>query len=163
MFYERKIGVSSAVVGIVGMCITTGHDARRRLLHVIGEEAAVRPGVGQQALFIQRLGVVKGLLGGEAEKSVGLPLQSGEVVELGRLFGFLLPLDGSADGSRSPAGRLDTLRLGGVRSGAGGSPEISSLICSPWPEFSFSSAIYIPPSNFVVLHKFLSHFALSTQ
>ena len=92
----------------------TGHDARRRLLHVVGEEAAVRPGIGQQALFIQRLGVVKGLLGGEAEKPVGLPLQGGEVVELGRLFGFLLPLDGSADGPRSPAGRLDALRLGGV-------------------------------------------------
>ncbi len=92
----------------------TGHDARRCLLHVVGKEAAVRPGVGQQALFIQRLGVVKGLLGGEAEKPVGLPLQGGEVVELGRLFGFLLPLDGSADGPRSHAGRLDALRLGRV-------------------------------------------------
>ena len=91
-----------------------GHDARRRLLHVVGEKAAVRPGIGQQALFIQRLGVVKGLLGGEAEKPVGLPLQGGEVVQLGRLFGFLLPLDGSTNGLRSPAGRLDALRLGGV-------------------------------------------------
>ena len=50
----------------------TGHNARRRLLHVVGEEAAVRPGIGQQALFIQRLGVVKGLLGGEAEKPGGV-------------------------------------------------------------------------------------------
>ena len=29
-----------------------GHDARRRLLHAVGEKAAVRPGIGQQTLFI---------------------------------------------------------------------------------------------------------------
>ena len=52
----------------------TGHDARRRLLHVVGEEAAVRPGIGQQTLFIERLGIVKGLFRREAEKPVGLPL-----------------------------------------------------------------------------------------
>ena len=60
------------------------------------------------------MGIVKGLLGREAKKPVGLPLQGGEVVQLGRLFRFLLPLDGSTNGLRSRTGRLDALRLGGV-------------------------------------------------
>lgn len=51
-----------------------GHDARRRLLHVVSEKAAICPGIGQQAFFIQRLGIVKGLLRRKTEKAVGLPL-----------------------------------------------------------------------------------------
>ena len=57
--------------------------------YVIREEAAVQ--VGQRALFIQCLSVVKGLFRREVEKTVGLPLQGGEVVQFGHLFSFPLP------------------------------------------------------------------------
>ena len=69
------------------------------LAHVLGQILAVRAGIGQQFLFVKLLGVVKGLLCRETEQAVCLPLQGGQVIELGRLFCLFLPLDRSTDGN----------------------------------------------------------------
>ena len=61
------------------------------LRHIAGQIPAVRAGIGQQLLFIERLGVVQGLLGRVAEHPVCLPLQGGQVVQFGRLFCLFVP------------------------------------------------------------------------
>ncbi len=57
-------------------------NARCGIAHVVGEEAAVRPRISQQLLFIKGLCKVKGLLRGVAENAVRFPLQRGKVKEL---------------------------------------------------------------------------------
>ena len=69
------------------------------LAHILGQILAVGAGIGQQFLFVKLLGIIKGLLGGETEQTVCLPLQGGQVIELGRLFCLFLPLDRSTDGN----------------------------------------------------------------
>ena len=61
------------------------------LRHVASQIPAVRAGIGQQLLFIKRLGVVQGLLGRVAEQPVCLSLQGGQVIQLGRLLRLFLP------------------------------------------------------------------------
>ena len=69
-----------------------GHKLRHRGFHIVGEEAAVRAGIGAELLFIESLQVVKRLLGGVAEAAVGLPLERGQVVEPGRVLRFFRAL-----------------------------------------------------------------------
>ena len=69
------------------------------LAHILGQILTVRAGIGQQFLLVKLLGVIKGLLCRKSEQAVCLPLQSGQVIELGRLFCLFLPLDRSTDGS----------------------------------------------------------------
>ena len=68
------------------------------LRHVARQIPAVRPGIGQQLLFVERLGVVQGLLGRVTEYPVYLPLQGGQVVQLGWLFRLFLPYQGYTHG-----------------------------------------------------------------
>ena len=75
------------------------HKMLYRLAHILGQILAVGAGIGQQFLFVKLLGVIKGLLCRETEQTVCLPLQSGQVIEFGRLFCLFLPLDRSTDGS----------------------------------------------------------------
>ena len=63
-------------------------------LHILRQIAAVRAGVGGKTLFIQRLGVVQGLLGSVAQQPVGVALERGQVVKLGRVFCFLSGFQG---------------------------------------------------------------------
>ena len=49
-------------------------DEAGRFRHVGGQIPAVRPGIGQQLLFIETLGIVKRLLCRVPENAVGLPL-----------------------------------------------------------------------------------------
>ena len=79
------------------------------LRHVAGQIPAVRAGIGQQLLFIERLGVVQGLLGRVAEHPVCLPLQGGQVVQLGRLLRLFLPHQGYTHGPLPVAGVSDGL------------------------------------------------------
>ena len=76
-----------------------------RLRHILGEIIAVGAGIGQEALFIQALCIVKGLLGGKAVNAVGFPLQRSEVKELRRQRGFLLFFERNANGLRRFASR----------------------------------------------------------
>ena len=76
-----------------------------------GQIPAVRAGIGQQLLFIERLGVVQGLLGRVAEYPVCLPLQGGQVVQLGRLLRLFLPHQGYTHGLLSVAGVPDGLGI----------------------------------------------------
>ena len=69
------------------------------LAHILGQILAVGAGIGQQFLFVKLLGIIKGLLCRETEQAVCLPLQGGQVIELGRLFCLFLPLDRSTDGN----------------------------------------------------------------
>ena len=68
-----------------------GHKAFCRWQHIIGQILAVGAGIGQQLLFIELLGIVKGLLGGKSKQTVCLPLQGGEVIEARRLLRLFLP------------------------------------------------------------------------
>ena len=68
---------------------------RDRFRHVGGQIPAVRAGIGQQLLFIEALGVVKGLLRRVSEQAVCLTLQGGKIIELWRLFLLLLLRDRS--------------------------------------------------------------------
>ena len=81
-------------------------DTGSRLRHVGGQVPAVRPGIGQQLLFIQALGVVQGLLCRVAKHPVCLPLQSRQVVEFRGLFFFLFTGSGGADRRVPRARRL---------------------------------------------------------
>ena len=83
-----------------------GHNAFCCGLHIVGKVLAVGAGIGQQLLFIELLGIVKGLLGGKSKQTVGFPLQGGEVIEAGRLLRLFLPLHRYANGLRSRTGRL---------------------------------------------------------
>jgi len=67
---------------------------RGSLRHVNRQIPAVRAGIGQQLLFIERLCVVQGLFGRVAEHPVCLPLQGGQVVQFGRLLRLFLPHHG---------------------------------------------------------------------
>ena len=75
------------------------HKMLCRPAHVLGQILAVCAGIGQQFLFVKLLGVIKGLLCREIEQAVCLPLQGGQVIELGRLFCLFLPFDRSTNGS----------------------------------------------------------------
>ena len=86
-------------------------DRRSGLRHVGGQKPAVRPGIGQQLLLVEGLRVVQSLLRRVAERPVCLPLQGGQVVELGRRLFLLFTGDGSADRFRAGAGRPQGLRL----------------------------------------------------
>ena len=70
-----------------------------RPAHILGQILTVRAGIGQQFLFVKLLGVIKDLFCGETEQAVCLPLQGGQVIELGRLFCLFLPFDRSTNGS----------------------------------------------------------------
>ena len=85
---------------------SNGHKLRHRGFQIIGEEAAVRAGIGAELLFIERLQVVKRLLGGIAEAAVGFSLEGGQVVEQRRFLRFLRALH-----------RLDRDRLTGAGGG----------------------------------------------
>ena len=86
-------------------------DHRGGLRHIAGQIPAVRPGVGQQLLLVQRLCVVQGLLGRVTEHPVCLPLQGGQVVELGRRLFLFLMGDGGADHRSPGTGPPQVLRL----------------------------------------------------
>ena len=76
------------------LCRQVDH-AGSRFCHVGGQIPAVRAGIGQQLLFVEALGVIKGLLRRVSEQAVCLTLQGGKVIELWRLFLLLLLRDGS--------------------------------------------------------------------
>ena len=86
-------------------------DHRGGLRHINRQIPAVRPGIGQQLLLVQRLCVVQGLLGRVTEHPVCLPLQGGQVVELGRRLFLLLMGDGGAGCRCAGTGRPQGLRL----------------------------------------------------
>ena len=62
------------------------NDCRDTSKHIVGQIAAVRPGIGTQLLFIERLQIVQGLLGGIPQKPVGIPLQGSQVIECRGFF-----------------------------------------------------------------------------
>ena len=92
------------------LCCQMDHTGDR-FCHVGSQISAVRAGIGQQLLFIEALGVVKGLLRCVSEQAVCLPLQGGEIIELRRLFLLLLLCDGSTGGDRTLARRRCLFRL----------------------------------------------------
>ena len=81
------------------------------LRHVNRQIPAVRSGIGQQLLFIERLGAVQGLLGRVAKHPVCLPLQGGQVIQLGRLFRLFLPHHGCTHGPLPVTGVPDGLGI----------------------------------------------------
>ena len=85
-----------------------GHGCKLRHggFQIVGEEAAVRAGVGAELFLVEGLQVVKRLLCGIAEAAVGLPLERGQVVEPGRVLRFFRALH-----------RLDRDRLTGAGGG----------------------------------------------
>ena len=73
------------------------HDGRchiaqsgNTVFHVLRQIIGVGTGIGQKLLFVECLGVVQYLLGGVAIEPVPVTLEGSQVVELGRLGGFLL-------------------------------------------------------------------------
>ena len=94
--HQRK-EVAAAIKGRQ-LCRQVDH-AGRRFRHIGGQIPTVCAGIGQQLLFVEALGVVKGLLRRVSEQAVCLPLQGGEIIELRRLFLLLLFRDrGTGDG-----------------------------------------------------------------
>jgi len=65
---------------------------RQSLRHIRSQIAAIRAGIGAELLFIQILQIIKRLLGRISQQSVGVPLEGSQVIEGGRLLGFVLAL-----------------------------------------------------------------------
>ena len=74
-----------------------------RFRHIGGQIPTVCAGIGQQLLFVEALGVVKGLLRCVSKQAVCLPLQGGEIIELRRLFFLLFLRDRSTGDGRTLA------------------------------------------------------------
>ena len=68
------------------------HQHRQAVCHITGQIAAVSTGIGAELLFIQALQIVQGLLGRKSKQTVGISLQSSQVIEGRRLFGLFLAL-----------------------------------------------------------------------
>ena len=68
----------------------SGSIFRDGTFHIIGQITAVRPGIGTQLLFIERLQIIQGLLGGKAAEPVGFPLQSGQIIKRRGFFRVFL-------------------------------------------------------------------------
>ena len=77
--------------------------------HIRSQVTAVRPGIGAELLFIQVLQVIQGLLGGVSQQPVGVSLECSQVIEGGRLLGFVLALHLFHRSSRILAGRFQLL------------------------------------------------------
>ena len=95
----------------------TGHsgaEGGQALRHILRQIAAVRPGIGCQPLLIEGLEIVKGLLCGVVKEAVGLPLESGQIVEFRGPLGLVLLCDGLDHGGLAQAGgaQLFRVRLG---------------------------------------------------
>ena len=71
---------------------SNGHKLRHRGFQIVGEEAAVRAGIGAELFLVEDLQVVKRLLCGIAEAAIGLPLERGQVVEQRRVLRFFRAL-----------------------------------------------------------------------
>ena len=67
----------------------TQNDCRDTSQHIVRQIAAVRSGIGTQLLFIERLQIVQGLLGGVPQKPVGISLEGGQVIECRGFFFFI--------------------------------------------------------------------------
>ena len=75
----------TAVQDTICICRQGLHEAKlipqllcqslRAVAHFIRQISAVGTGIGDQLLLIKALGIVQGLLGGEAVIAVGIPLQ----------------------------------------------------------------------------------------
>ena len=85
--------------------------------HVGGQIPAVRAGIGQQLLFVEALGVVKGLLRRVSEQAVRFTLQGGKIIELRRLLLFLLLRDGSTGDGHTLAHSRCLFRLRRISEG----------------------------------------------
>ena len=66
------------------------HQSRKGSRHILRQKAAVRAGVGDEPFFVKTLGIIQGLLCRKSQKTVCIPLQCCKVIELRRVFGFLL-------------------------------------------------------------------------
>ncbi len=75
-------------------------QARQHGLHVLRQISAIGTWIGHQFLLIERLGVIQSLLCGEAENTVGVPLQARQIVEKRRTFCFFLSVHGFDHGFR---------------------------------------------------------------
>lgn len=87
------IGYHKLHQGIEAAALIKGRHLRRKVdhtgggfCHIKGKIAAVGTGIGQQFLFIEGLGVIKGLFCRVPENAVGLSLQGGKIVQLASLF-----------------------------------------------------------------------------
>ena len=88
-----------------------GCKLRHRGFQIVGEEAAVRAGIGAELLFIERLQIVQRLLGGIAQRAVGIPLEGGQVIEPGRFLRFLRALHRLGRDRLTGAGGGKSVRL----------------------------------------------------
>ena len=88
-----------------GECLGHGGTQHRQALrHILRQIPAVRPWVSCQPFFIEALEIIKGLLGGVVEQTVGFPLECSQVIELWRALGVLLPFHGPHNGGPAQAG-----------------------------------------------------------
>ena len=96
-------------------CFADGGGNGCKLRHggfqIIGEEAAVRAGIGAELLFIEGLQVIKRLLGGIAQRAVGIPLEGGQVIEPGRVLRFFRALHRPDRDQLTGAGGGEGVRL----------------------------------------------------
>ena len=79
--------------GIAGIFELPGNRAgqcRQHVPHILRQVSAVRPGISDQFLLIQVLGIIQGLLGRESQDPVGVALQARQIVEERRLFKLFL-------------------------------------------------------------------------
>ena len=112
------LGVVHHLGGVGGVFPGEAQHSRRHstqirnlFRHVRGQIAAVRPGIGRQLFLIKELNIVKGLLGGVVEQTVGLPLEGGQVIELRGVFGLFLSLHRPHNGAPAVTGYTQLIRV----------------------------------------------------
>ena len=73
-----------------GECVESQiYDVRQAVCYIVSQESAVGTGISDQFLFIEILRVVQSLLCRVAKHTVCISLQTGEVIERRRFFGFI--------------------------------------------------------------------------
>ena len=76
---------------IYGECVESQiYEIWQIVCHIVCQVSAVGSGISDQFLFIEILGVIQGLLCRIAQHTVGISLQTGQIIERRRLFTFLL-------------------------------------------------------------------------
>ena len=91
------------------------NETLQKIPCVMGEIPAVSAGIGNELFLIQSLRAIQRLLCGVSEQTVGIPLEGGQIIQLGRLFRSCFLIHRFHNGSIQVTGFLQRFRFFFIR------------------------------------------------